>query len=92
MADATEATPRTSRTVTLPVLPLVIVGAVIVALIFFGGGIALGYVIGDHPARAGNFQPFNQGRIGPQGGQNGQNGQNFGHRPNNRPTTAPKNG
>jgi hypothetical protein len=87
--------------VTLPVLPLAIVGAIIVALVFFGGGIAVGFAIGDHPARVGVIQPFNQGRNGGQngfgqnGGQNGfgQNGgQNNGTRPNNAPTTAPKNG
>ncbi|HEY4153161.1 MAG TPA: hypothetical protein VGM38_07540 [Pseudolysinimonas sp.] len=89
--------PRAARTVTLPVLPLAIVGAIIVALVFFGGGMAVGFVIGDHPARVGVIQPFNQGRNGGQNGfgQNGfgQNGgQNNGQRPNNAPTTAPNNG
>ena len=93
--------PRARRTVTMPVLPLAIIGAVVVALIFFGGGIAVGFAIGDHPSRAGVIQPFN-GRDGGQRGQNfgqngfgpnsGQNGQNGGMRPNDRPTTAPKNG
>jgi hypothetical protein len=87
-APASNAAPRAPRTVTLPVLPLAIVGAIIVALIFFGGGIAVGFAIGDHPARVGIIQPFNQGRNG---GQNGF-GQNNGTRPNNAPTTAPKNG
>jgi hypothetical protein len=59
----------------VPVLPLAIVGAVVVALIFFGGGIAVGFAIGDHPARVGVIQPFGPGRNGLQGGQNGD-GQN----------------
>jgi hypothetical protein len=113
---ALDTTPRARRTVTMPVLPLAIVGGVIVALIFFGGGIAVGVAIGDHPSRAGIIQPFD-GRNGFPGGQNGngpngggpngqngfgQNGdgrnggqpggQNGGTRPNDRPTTAPKNG
>jgi hypothetical protein len=96
-APSPSAPPRAPRTVTLPVLPLAIVGAVIVAVIFFGGGIAVGYAIGDHPVRTGIFQPFEPGRLGTQGGQNGgQNGQNDGQRPDlrphNRPTTAPNNG
>ena len=65
--------PGTRRTVTVPVLPLAIIGAVVVALIFFGGGIAVGFAIGDHPSRVGVIQPFNGG----QGGQNGY-GQNNG--------------
>jgi hypothetical protein len=72
---------RARRTVTMPVLPLAIVGGVIVALIFFGGGIAVGFAIGDHPSRAGVIQPFD-GRNGVQGNRNGDgpNGQNgFGY-------------
>jgi hypothetical protein len=71
-----EATTPRRRTVTMPVLPFAIVGGVIVALIFFGGGVAVGFAIGGHPARAGVIQPFNDGRPGPFGGQNGfgQNG------------------
>ena len=95
------ASPRTPRTVTLPVLPLAIVSAVIVALLFFGGGVAVGFAIGDHPVRTGTFQPFQPGRLGPLGGQGGQNngpnngpnfGQDNGQRPNHRPTPAPTNG
>ncbi len=66
---APDATPA-RRTVTLPVLPLAIIGAVVIALIFFGGGIAVGFAIGDHPTRVGVIQPF-PGRNGVQGGQNG---------------------
>lgn len=67
--------PAPRRTVTLPVLPLVIIGAVIVALVFFGGGVALGVAIGDNAHRVGVMQPFGgqqgQNGYGPQGGQNG---------------------
>jgi hypothetical protein len=106
-ATSPDPTPSTRRTVTMPVLPLAIIGAVVVALIFFGGGIAVGFAIGDHPARAGVIQPFGPGRNGTQSGQNGfgqngsgngfgqnrgQNDQGNGTRPNDRPTTAPKNG
>ena len=85
----TERAPR--RTVTLPVLPLVIIGAVLVALVFFGGGVAIGAMIGDHGPRLGTVQPFGglngqnrqnglpgQNGFGPQGGQHGfgQNRQN----------------
>jgi len=64
------------RTVTLPVLPLAIVGAALGALILFGGGVAVGFAVGHHPERAGIIQPFTNGRTGPFGGQNGfgQNG------------------
>jgi hypothetical protein len=99
----TEPVPR--RTVTLPVLPLVIIGAVIAALVFFGGGIALGVAIGDSAHRAGNVQPFGgqYGQYGPnrQNGNGAPGGQNgFGqNRPNGprgqngngqgRPTNGP---
>jgi len=96
-APADVASPRTPRTVTLPVLPLAIVSAVIVALLFFGGGVAVGFAIGDHPVRSGTFQPFQPGRLSPQGGLGGPNsgpdfGQHNGKRPNLRPTPAPTNG
>jgi len=59
------------RTVTVPVLPFAIVGSVLIAVLFFGGGVAVGVAIGDHHAsRAGVIQPFT-GRTGPFGGQNG---------------------
>jgi hypothetical protein len=95
------AAPAARRTVTLSVLPLAIVGAVIVALLFFSGGIAVGLAVGDHPARTGIFQPFTNGRNGTngengaQGGQYGfgqHNGQDNRQRPNDRATTPPKNG
>jgi uncharacterized membrane protein YgcG len=100
-APAPAAAPAARRTVTLPVLPLTIVGGVLVALIFFGGGVAVGFTIGDHPARVGVIQPFNNGRTGPFGGHNGfgQNdgrdggfggGQNGGQGP--RPVPSPTNG
>ncbi|MES1212310.1 MAG: hypothetical protein ABUT11_02055 [Leifsonia sp.] len=92
-ASSPVASPRTPRTVTLPVLPLAIVSAILVAVIFFAGGVAVGFVIADHPARTGIIQPFSPGRFAPQGGQNGQNnGQRPDLRPHNRPTTAPNNG
>ncbi len=74
-ATSTPEVPVPRRTVTLPALPLAIVGAILVALIFFGGGIAVGVAIGDHHGRVGIIQPFT-GRTGPFGGQNGfgQNG------------------
>ncbi len=98
--------PALRRTVTLPVLPVIIVGAVIVAVIFFGGGVALGFGIADHPQRIGNVRHFG-GRYGygtPGGdgrhgfgqnrpnGQNSQKGQNGQQPPNGRPSTAPQNG
>lgn len=102
-AARTPDAPTGRRTVTLPVLPFAIVGAVLVALIFFGGGIAVGVAIGDHHARAGIVQPFN-GRTGPFGGLHGfgQKGDRNGGLPgqnlgpnggqNGRPTPAPTQG
>jgi hypothetical protein len=77
-ATSPDPAPSTRRTVTMPVLPLAIIGAVVVALIFFGGGIAVGFAIGDHPARVGVIQPFGPGRNGTQGGQNGLGQNGFG--------------
>lgn len=54
-------TPITRRTVTLPLLPLAIVAAVIVALLFFGGGIAAGLAIGGHGDRMSRLEPFRYG-------------------------------
>lgn len=57
------------RTVTLPVLPFAIVGSLLVAAVFFGGGLAVGVAIGDHHPRVG-MQPFTN-RSDPFGGQPG---------------------
>lgn len=83
------AAPR--RTVTLPVLPLAIVGVVVGALVFFGGGVAVGFAVGDHPMRTGIIRPFTNDGSRPFGGQNGF-GPNNGQAPNDRQTPAPKNG
>jgi hypothetical protein len=93
------------RTVTLPVLPLAIVAAVVVALLFFAGGTALGFAIANHPTRVGIIQPFggqyngqNPNGQNPNGqnpnGQNrrngGTNGQNgFGQNGGQRPGQLP---
>ncbi len=69
-APALATSPR--RTVTLPLLPLVIVGGVIVGLLFFGGGVALGLGIGAHDARPGVGQHIHPGQGGVRG--NGANG------------------
>jgi hypothetical protein len=78
---AQPAAPATRRTVTLPVLPFAIVGSVLVALLFFGGGVAVGFAIGDHHPRVSTIQPFT-GRTGPFGGfgQNGGGQNGGGHR------------
>jgi hypothetical protein len=98
---APEAAPSVRRVVTLPVLPLVITGSILIALLFFCGGAAVGYVIGDHhPVRTGVIRPFempNGIQGGPGGfGQNGfgQNhqGPHDGPRPNDQPTPAPTQG
>jgi hypothetical protein len=66
-ATSQPAAPVARRTVTLPVLPFAIVGSVLVALLFFGGGIAVGFAIGGHHPRMSTIQPFT-GRTGPFGG------------------------
>ena len=103
-APTAPAVPAARRTVTLPLLPLGIVGGVIVALLFFGGGVALGYGVALHDSRPDNAQqyrggngeyPFGPGNgFGPRQNQNGQNGPNQGgqNRPGDRPTTATQNG
>lgn len=70
-APAPGPAPSGRRVVTLPVLPLIITGSILIALLFFCGGAAVGYVIGDHhPVRTGVVRPFSvPGGI--QGGQNG---------------------
>lgn len=96
--------PAPRRSVTLPLLPVAIVGGVIVALLFFGGGVALGYGVASHDGRSDNAQLYRGGNPGyefgngngfqNQGGQNqtrpNQGGQN--QRPGDRPTTGPNNG
>jgi hypothetical protein len=99
--------PATRRSVTLPLLPLGIVGGVIVALLFFGGGVAIGYGVASHDGRSDNAQQFRGGTNGyefgngngfaprqNQGGQNqgGQNQQGPNGRPGDRSTPAPNNG
>ena len=97
IAETSAPAPR--RTVTVPVLPLAIVGAIVIALLFFAGGTALGYALAAHPTRVGVIQPFggqnnrhngfgqHSGQFGPQNGpQNGPQG------PGQRPTGAPQNG
>jgi hypothetical protein len=80
------------RTVTLPLLPLAIVSAIVGALVFFGGGVAVGFAVGDHPMRTGIIRPFtNDGNRPFFGGQNGF-GPNNGQTPNDRQAPAPKNG
>jgi hypothetical protein len=90
------AAPIARRSVTVPLLPLAIIGGVIVALLFFGGGVALGYGVASHDGRPGNMQQYGGGQDGANGngfgngfGQN-QGGQN--NRPGDRSTTAPNNG
>lgn len=93
-------TPTTGarRSVTLPLLPLAIVGGVIVALLFFGGGVAIGYGVASHDSRSDNAQQYRGGSGFGFGDRNGtgvapgqnQGGQN--QRPGDRPTTAPRNG
>lgn len=83
--------PASRRTVTLPVLPLAIVAAVVGALVFFGGGVAVGFAVGDHPMRTGINRPFLNDGTRPFGGQN-RFGPNNGQAPNPRQTPAPNNG
>ncbi|MEO6534253.1 MAG: hypothetical protein ABIO06_11870 [Pseudolysinimonas sp.] len=75
-AAMTAPAPAGRRTVSMPVLPFAIVGSLIVAAIFFGGGVAVGFAISHHPTRVGMIQPFDDHRTGPFGGPNGfgQNG------------------
>lgn len=85
VAPAPTPTPVVRRTVTLPVLPLAIVGGIIVAVLFFGGGVAIGWGIGLHDARdgrGGNIQQFRQGQNGTGDGT----GNGF---PGQRPTERP---
>ena len=105
-AETTAPAAPARRTVTLPVLPLAIVAAVVVALLFFAAGTALGFALADHPTRVGIIQPFGgqnngqnlNGQNRRNGGTNGQNpfggngGQNGGQRPGGGATGAPKNG
>jgi hypothetical protein len=90
---APAAQPR--RTVTLSVVPLAIIGAIVIALLFFAGGTALGFALAGHQTRVGIIQPFGGQNNGQNGfGQNGghHGGQNGPLRPGNSPTGAPQNG
>jgi len=75
-AATTAPAPAGRRTVSMPVLPLAIVGGLIAAAIFFGGGVAVGFAISHHQTRVGFMQPFDDRHSGPFGGPNGfgQNG------------------
>ena len=81
------------RTVTLPVLPFAIVGSLLVAAVFFGGGLAVGVAIGDHHPRVGMIQPFTN-RSDPFGGQPGfgQNHRRDGGQPGFGPNGGQQNG
>lgn len=91
-------TPLARRTVTLPVLPLAIVAGVLVAVLFFAGGVAIGLGIGSHDSRIGNgqfFRPGQTGGIEQPGGMGGGNGYGNGfgtHHPGDQSTGAPRNG
>jgi hypothetical protein len=86
--------PPTRRTVTIPVLPLAIVGAIVVAVLFFGGGVAIGLGIGTHERGPGIIQQFRQGETGGNGGGDiyrfGPGQQN--RTPNGGQTASPQNG
>jgi len=96
------AAPIARRSVTLPLLPVAIVGGVIVALLFFGGGVAIGYGVASHDGRSDNVQQYRGGGPGyqfgngngfdPRQNQGGQNPQSPNGRPGDRSTTAPNNG
>ncbi len=96
------AVPVTRRSVTLPLLPLGIVGGVIVALLFFGAGVAIGYGVASHDGRSDNAQQYRGGTPGyqfgngdgfaPRPNQGGQNEQGPNGRPGDRATTGPNNG
>jgi hypothetical protein len=96
------AVPVARRSVTLPLLPLGIVGGVIVALLFFGGGVAIGYDVASHDGRSHNAQQYRGGTPGyqfgngdgfaPRQNQGGQNRLSPNGRPGDRATTAPNNG
>jgi len=81
------------RTVTLPVLPFAIVGSLLVAAVFFGGGLAVGVAIGDHHPRVGMIQPFTN-RSDSFGGQPGfgQNHRRDGGQPGFGPNGGPNSG
>jgi hypothetical protein len=90
-------TPMVRRSVTVPLLPLAIVGGIIVALLFFGGGVAIGYGVASHDGRPGNMQQYRGGDRGDGFGQRngfapGQGQPNQNSRPGDRPTAAPNNG
>ena len=106
VATARAAVPTARRTVTVPALPLAIVSGIVIAALFFGGGVAIGVAIGPHNGRPGNVQQFGQRENGARGGgmrhSGATNGNGFGQNqqspqiqpdgPTDRSTVAPKNG
>lgn len=88
------------RSITLPLLPVAIVGGVVAALLFLGGGVAIGYSVASHDGRAGYMQPVRGGHhdgrfgagpgtgFGP-GQRAEQNRPNPRQIPGDRPTPTP---
>jgi hypothetical protein len=66
--------PAPRRSITLPLLPVAIVGGVIVALLFFGGGVAIGYGVASHDGRSDNAQRYRGGNGGYEFGNGNGNG------------------
>lgn len=88
VATARAAVPTARRTVTVPALPLAIVSGIVIAALFFGGGVAIGVAIGPHNGRPGNVQQFGQRENGARGGGMGHsgatNGNGFGQNQQNQ--------
>ncbi|MDP9028008.1 MAG: hypothetical protein M3N46_10745 [Actinomycetota bacterium] len=65
------------RSVTVPLLPVAIVGGVIAALLFLGGGVAIGYGVASHDSRFDNAQQYRGGNSGYRFGNGTGNGNGF---------------